>query len=193
MAQAPVRWTVPNLLSLYRLLAAVPLALLAISGNRSWFAWLLLLSLLSDAFDGLLARILRQRTIFGARLDNWADTATLWVGLAGLVRFAWPAVVEHLAWVALYASASLLHLLVMLWRFGRILGLHTWSFKVAAWLQGPAALLLIWTGRWTWFTSLAILVGLVAIGEELVILASLEEPRSDVKGLWWVLRRRRGS
>lgn len=182
-------WTLPNLLSLYRLVAAGPLALLVLTGHPGTFSLLLLVSLLSDAADGLIARAFRLQTVFGARLDNWADTATFWVGLAGVLRFAWPAVHTNGAWLVLYGVLMVVHTAVMLARFGRIVGLHCWSFKLAAWLQGPAALLLIWTGRWTWFTTIAILCGLAAIVEELAILFLLEEPRTDVRGLWWLLRR----
>lgn len=61
----------------------------------------------------------------------------------GLGRFAWPAVRAHGFELGLYALLMALHTAVMVRRFGGIVGLHTWSFKLAAWLQGPAALLLV--------------------------------------------------
>ncbi|MFM7312672.1 MAG: CDP-alcohol phosphatidyltransferase family protein [Cyanobium sp.] len=186
--EAAIRWTLPNLLSLYRLVAAAPLAGLLAAGLRGPFALLLLISLLSDALDGLLARLLHQQSAFGARLDNWADTATFWVALVGVIRFAAPAVRSHAAWLGIYALLMAVHLGVMVRRFGGIVGLHAWSFKLAAWLQGPAALLLLWSGRWSWFTSVALGCGLLALLEELVILALLREPRTDVRGLWWLWR-----
>ncbi|MFZ9849663.1 MAG: CDP-alcohol phosphatidyltransferase family protein [Vulcanococcus sp.] len=185
---AAIRWTLPNLLSLYRLLAAVPLGALVLAGLRGPFALLLLISLLSDALDGLLARLLHQQSAFGARLDNWADTATFWVALAGVMRFAAPAVRMHAIWLGLYALLMAVHSAVMVRRFGGIVGLHTWSFKLAAWLQGPAALLLLWSGVWSWVTSLALGCGFLAVLEELVILMLLREPRTDVRGLWWLWR-----
>lgn len=191
-APEAISWTLPNQLSLFRLVAAVPLALLVLAGARQAFTLLLLLALLSDALDGLIARLWRLQTVFGARLDNWADTALFWVALTGLGRFAWPAVRAHGLVLGLYALLMGLHTAVMLGRLGRIVGLHCWSFKLAAWLQGPAALLLVWNGVWSWFTSLALVCGVVALLEELVILALLDRPRTNVRGLWWLLRQRMG-
>ena len=180
--------TVPNILSFYRLAAAVPLAVLVVTGDQPLFALLFLVSLISDILDGLIARLFHLQTPFGARLDSWADTATSWVGLAGVLRFAWPAIAAHLSWLLSFVVLAQLLNLAMLMKFRRIVGLHSYSYKLAAYLQGAAALLLLWTGQWTWLCDLAIAWGLVACIEELLIVQVLEEPLTDVKGLWWVLR-----
>lgn len=184
-------WTVPNILSFYRLVAAVPLAVLVVTGDQPLFALLFLVSLISDILDGLIARLFHLQTPFGARLDSWADTATSWVGLAGVLRFAWPAIAAHLSWLLSFVVLAQLLNLAMLMKFRRIVGLHSYSYKLAAYLQGAAALLLLWTGQWTWLCDLAIAWGLVACIEELLIVQVLEEPLTDVKGLWWVLRQAR--
>jgi phosphatidylglycerophosphate synthase len=92
----PPLWTVPNLLSFYRLAASPVLLALVVMDQQPLFAVLFLVSLVSDILDGLIARLFHLQTPFGARLDSWADTATVWVGLAGLLRFAWPAIAAHL-------------------------------------------------------------------------------------------------
>jgi CDP-diacylglycerol--glycerol-3-phosphate 3-phosphatidyltransferase len=67
---------VPNLLSCVRL-SLVPVFL--------WLAWndlsraffvCLIVSVLTDAADGYLARRLNQSTNLGAKLDSWADLST---------------------------------------------------------------------------------------------------------------------
>lgn len=184
-------WSIPNLLSFYRLVASVPLAVLVGTGDQPLFALLFLVSLISDILDGLIARLFHLQTPFGARLDSWADTATSWVGLAGVLRFAWPAIAAHLSWLLSFVVLAQLLNLAMLVKFRRIVGLHSYSYKLAAYLQGAAALLLLWTGQWSWLCDLAIAWGLVACIEELLIVQVLEDPLTDVKGLWWVLRQRR--
>ncbi len=186
----PPLWTVPNLLSFYRLAAAPVLLVLVLIGDQSLFALLFMVSLISDILDGLIARLFHLQTPFGARLDSWADTATSWVGLAGVLRFAWPAIAAHLLWLLSFVVLAQLLNLAMLVKFRRIVGLHSYSYKLAAYLQGAAALLLLWTGQWSWLCDLSIAWGLVACIEELLIVQVLEEPLTDVKGLWWVLRQR---
>lgn len=182
------RWTLPNRITLGRLLAAPLLGVVIVVGDHRFFSGLLLLSLLSDILDGWLARRLGLQSAFGARLDSWADTATTWVGIAGLLRFGWAAIQPRLLWILLFSAASQLLNLAMLLKFRRIVGLHTWSYKLAAYLLGAAALLVLWTGRWSPLGDLALGWGLVACLEELLIVAVLREPLTDVRGLYWVLR-----
>jgi cardiolipin synthase len=68
---------VPNLISLLRL-AAVPLVVwLIANGHMNAAMWLFLAAGISDAIDGYLARIWRQRTRLGAYLDPLADKMLL--------------------------------------------------------------------------------------------------------------------
>ncbi len=68
---------VPNLISLLRL-AAVPLVVWLIANDRLNAAmWLFAAAGISDAIDGYLARIWRQRTRIGAYLDPLADKMLL--------------------------------------------------------------------------------------------------------------------
>ncbi|NJO36846.1 MAG: phosphoglycerate kinase [Rhizobiales bacterium] len=68
---------VPNLISLLRL-AAVPLVVWLIANERLSAAfWLFVAAGVSDALDGYLARVLRQRTKLGAYLDPLADKMLL--------------------------------------------------------------------------------------------------------------------
>lgn len=68
---------VPNLISLLRL-AAVPLVVWMIATDRLAGAfWLFVAAGVSDALDGYLARVLKQRTRLGAYLDPIADKMLL--------------------------------------------------------------------------------------------------------------------
>jgi cardiolipin synthase len=69
--------SIPNLISLGRLLS-VPLAVwLILEGELGWAFWLFVLSGLSDAIDGFIARAFRSRTALGGYLDPIADKALL--------------------------------------------------------------------------------------------------------------------
>ncbi len=69
-------WTFSNLLSLARLLLTVPIAVLLAAGDhssRTLAAVLIVVAILTDFFDGLVARKLGQVTEFGKIVDPLAD------------------------------------------------------------------------------------------------------------------------
>ena len=75
----PMSWSLPNVLTVLRLLAApaVPLAFLLLPRPLADWAALLLFvgAALTDWVDGYLARAWRQESRFGAMLDPIADKA----------------------------------------------------------------------------------------------------------------------
>jgi cardiolipin synthase len=78
-------WTVPNLLSMVRL-AGVPVFLWLVLGPEAdmWALGLLMLSGLTDFFDGYLARKLDQRSTLGEILDPVADRLYILAVVIGL-------------------------------------------------------------------------------------------------------------
>jgi len=70
-------WTIPNMLTVSRILMT-PGIVMAFADRRFDIAWMLFaLAGLTDALDGALARILKQRSSFGAMLDPLADKILL--------------------------------------------------------------------------------------------------------------------
>lgn len=70
------KWTISNFLSALRLLLAIPIAILVSSAapeQRLFGVMLILIAVLSDIFDGMLARKLNQVTEFGKIIDPLAD------------------------------------------------------------------------------------------------------------------------
>ncbi|RMD48834.1 MAG: CDP-diacylglycerol--glycerol-3-phosphate 3-phosphatidyltransferase [Alphaproteobacteria bacterium] len=84
-------WTLPNLLTVLRLLAAplIPVVFLYMARPfADWFALVLfVLAALTDFVDGWLARRWRQESPFGAMLDPIADKAMVMLTLMMLVAF----------------------------------------------------------------------------------------------------------
>lgn len=78
--------TLPNLLTFFRVTAVPVLVGLILEGKREAAFYLFLACGVSDAADGLLARLLDQRTLFGTYLDPVADKFLL--GLSTLVLTA---------------------------------------------------------------------------------------------------------
>jgi cardiolipin synthase (CMP-forming) len=78
-------WTVPNVLSYLRLIAVPLFVSLHLGGRPGWALVIFLGAALTDALDGLLARLLDQRTKLGAFLDPLADK--LLMGAALIMLF----------------------------------------------------------------------------------------------------------
>ena len=66
-------WTVPNVLSYLRLAAVPVFVSLHLGGKPGWALVVFLAASVTDALDGLLARLLDQRTKLGAFVDPLAD------------------------------------------------------------------------------------------------------------------------
>ena len=135
--------TVPNILSGGRIVLAPVLVAIAAAGHEGLFLGLLAVSLLSDAVDGSLARLLRQTSDLGVKLDSWGDLLTYITMILGLYLL-WP---EHFAdqlWFLLMGvTFYCLPLLASLFKFGVLPRYHTWAAKLAAVLIAPAFYILV--------------------------------------------------
>jgi CDP-diacylglycerol--glycerol-3-phosphate 3-phosphatidyltransferase len=183
---------VPNLLSGARALAVPVLFVLALLEERAAFTWVLVPALLSDIFDGLIARAYGLESRLGAILDSVADSLMLFVSVYGIWVFH-PAVIRDHAWlcgtaVGLWALEDVLALL----RYRRLSSFHTYLSKLVANLLGFFIGWLFLFGFEPWMLYLAAGTSIVASLEELALLKVLPEWRADVRGLWWVLREPRG-
>ena len=183
---------VPNVLSGARALAVPVLLVLAFQGRETAFTWVLIPALLSDIFDGWIARAFALESKLGAALDSVADSLMLFVSVYGIWVFH-PEVIRGHAWlcgiaVGLWALEDVLALA----RYGRLSSFHTYLSKVVANLLGFFIGWLFLFGFEPWMLYLAAGTSIVASLEELALLRVLPEWRADVRGLWWVLRERRG-
>jgi len=68
---------IPNLLTIFRILL-VPVFIIFVIHNDLWMALIIfILAGITDGLDGLIARVLNQRTVIGAYLDPIADKMLL--------------------------------------------------------------------------------------------------------------------
>jgi CDP-diacylglycerol--glycerol-3-phosphate 3-phosphatidyltransferase len=85
-------WTIPNILTTLRLLAAPGTAVMFLYFNRPWADWFALIlflgAALTDYFDGYLARLWKQESKFGAMLDPIADKAMVVIALLVITGFS---------------------------------------------------------------------------------------------------------
>ena len=85
-------WTVPNILTTLRLLAAPGVAVMFLYFHRPWADWLALTlflgAALTDWFDGYLARLWKQESRIGAMLDPIADKAMVVIALLVITGYS---------------------------------------------------------------------------------------------------------
>jgi cardiolipin synthase (CMP-forming) len=85
-------WTIPNTLTLLRLLAAPGVPIMFLYFNRPWADFLALTLFLgaaiTDWFDGYLARLWKQESKFGAMLDPIADKAMVVIAIMVITGYS---------------------------------------------------------------------------------------------------------
>jgi len=82
-------WTIPNALTLARILLTPLFIALFVGGNHRGALALFFLAGLTDALDGFLARVLDQRSQLGAILDPLADKVLLDASYVCLAHAGW--------------------------------------------------------------------------------------------------------
>ncbi len=87
-----MHWTVPNVLTAFRLLAAPGVVVMFLYFSRPWADWFAMLlfvgASVTDYFDGYLARLWKQESRFGAMLDPIADKAMVVIALLVITGFS---------------------------------------------------------------------------------------------------------
>lgn len=180
---------IPLALVILRLcLAPVLLATALLHPDRTVFAICLIGALLSDYFDGVIARRLGVATAGLRRLDSITDTifyvcallAALATGYA-LVRPYFPALVVLLL-------IEVLRYVYDIRKFGKEASYHMWSSKLWGLLLfiGMWSLLVLQRGGWP--VALAIFWGIAADMEGLAISMTLRKWQADVPTLWHARR-----
>lgn len=179
---------VPNLLSVLRLLSVPVLLGLAWYRLPVAFLVLLLVSIVTDALDGWIARRFDAVTAIGIRLDSIADFS-LYVAVPLGGWLLWPdLVVREWPWLALIVVGYVLPGALSLARFHRLSSYHTWSAKLAVAVNALALFILFASGiGWPLHVGapLALLAGL----EQSAITLLAAGPRDDLPTIWHLHRR----
>lgn len=184
---------VPNLLTASRIAAIPVLVWLAIQRRHDPFTAILIACLVGDILDGILARALGVTSALGAMLDSVADTLLFFTATYGAFVFYPDAIAAHPVAFAFVPGLWLSENIAALLRYGRLSSFHTYLSRIAAYALGFFIGLLFLTGFHAWLLYTAVAFLTLATLEEFALLVLLPEWRSDVRGLWWVLKARRAS
>jgi CDP-diacylglycerol--glycerol-3-phosphate 3-phosphatidyltransferase len=151
-------------------------------GRHDIFLVLAVYCMLSDIFDGKIARWRGESSDYGAQLDSWADQLMF---LAGPFCAWWlqPQLVRNEApLIMLIVGGNLLAIGAGFAKFGRLTSYHTRASRLTAYLAGAGAIIGIATG-WPWLFRIGALVSAYATIEELVITATLREWMANIPSM----------
>ena len=180
-----------NGITLYRLVTAPVLIFLAIYGQLQIFRWLLAVSFFTDAIDGYLARRYKVVSVMGAKLDSISDDFTVLAGIVGLLAFRSAFIQQEIILIVLLLGLFLLQLSLALFKFRKMTSFHTYGAKIAAVLQGCYLILqFFFTEPLYVLFYAALIVTAIELIEEIILVLILRDWRTDVKGLYWVMKSR---
>jgi CDP-diacylglycerol--glycerol-3-phosphate 3-phosphatidyltransferase len=177
--------------SFYRILAVPLLILLIILEERSIFTWFLLVSYLTDAIDGYLARKLKITSTRGSQLDSFGDQLTLIMGLIGLFYFETEFIKSNIIIIIIVLIPYFVQMALAYYKYEKATSFHTYLAKISAVLQSIFIIgTLFFEPNYVLFYMM-IVFGLLETIEEIILIFIYDEWVSDVKGLYWALKDKR--
>lgn len=177
--------------SFYRIVAAPFLMLIAWSGERELFTWLLLISYTTDMLDGFLARKLHMSSARGAQLDSIGDQLTFAAALIGLLVFELDFIREHLTLILIPFFLYGIQMLLAFIKYGKATAFHTIMAKISAVIQAAFILWFLFFGPIHWLFYVMILIGIAETIEEILLIFLYPKWVSGVKGYLWALKDKR--
>jgi CDP-diacylglycerol--glycerol-3-phosphate 3-phosphatidyltransferase len=184
-------YNIADWFSFYRVIAAPFLLLLIWLDTQVFFTWFLLISYLTDAIDGFLARRLKVTSARGSQLDSIGDQITLITGIIGLFYFETTFIKENITLLFIALSPYLIQMFLAFYKYGKATAFHTYLAKTSAVLQ---ALFVLWSlffnPEYSLF-YLMIIVGVLETIEEISLIFIYDHWVSDVKSVFWALEDKR--
>lgn len=141
--------------------------------------------------DGVLARVFHVNSALGARLDSIGDDLTVLITTAGLLMQRPELLTAQWGWWLPLVLLFLIQTGYALYHYKRISSFHTRLAKLAAFAQGVFLMTFYFfdTLHYPLFYT-AIIITILELIEEIILVAWFNEWTTDVKGLYWVWKKR---
>lgn len=182
--------TIPNIITIYRLAIDPVILWFIIADKEILFSVFLIINLLSDALDGFLARKLKQETEIGAKLDGFADNFTYVLAFIGIFVFKMDDIRPHLISFTVMITMLVSTVIVSLIKFRKFPSYHLYTTKAGGYIEGGFFICLFTIGFITPYYYIVVAWAIMGAIECIIINLMIPEMRSDIKGLYWVIKER---
>ena len=180
-------YAIPNTLSLFRISCSPVILWFAWNGEERPFLTFLTAALVSDFFDGAIARLLKHTTELGSKLDSFADFL-LALAVLPCIWLLWPHLFDNeLQYFMLILVGSFTQLACGYVKFGRTPSYHTWSSKSATLLLSASLLLLLYTQETSAPFRFSALLHVASTVESILITLLLPRWHYNVPSIWHAL------
>jgi cardiolipin synthase (CMP-forming) len=182
----------PNIISVLRMISVPFMLFFVFSENEMIFKWILFFSLISDILDGLIARVFKLQTELGASLDAIADLGMYCCAVLGLFFFKIVFLKNHWIEISIVLGFFIIARILTFIRYKKIFNsFHSYLSKVMAYIQGGFIMILFLVDfEWYLFYP-AIIIGIISNIEEYILLFLLKKDEVNVKGLYWIIKKRK--
>ena len=182
-------FTVPNIICGVRLAGSFALVGIAWLGHEQVFLWFFVFLAMTDWVDGKLAILLNQRSVLGARLDTWADTALYTALLTGAIILKGEVLIHELGWIIPALACYLISIAAGLWKYHRWPSYHTRAAKTG-WLLFMLGTIGLFTGWSLWPLRIAFAAAALTNLEAFLITLISPVWRVDVTSVYHAWRDR---
>jgi len=184
--------TIPNILCMIRLLGSFVLIPIAWQNRNEVFLWLFLFLYMTDWVDGKLAILLNQRSVFGARLDSWADAALYAALVFSIVTMYGATLRAELGWIVVAIATYLISTAAGFCKYRRWPSYHTRAAKTSWFFTGVAVVSLF--SDWSLWPLRVAAVAVALTNFEAVMITVISPAwQTDVTSIYHAWRDKRAS
>lgn len=184
-------YNIADWFSFYRIIMTPVILAVIFYDARFLFAILLTASFLSDAIDGFLARRLKITSERGAFLDSLGDVLLLAVSIIGTFWFEHQLFIENKLPILIVLGLYTILSIIVYFKYRRPSSFHTFLAKATFVLLAAFFIYLFFFGFNMWLFYAVIILSAIELVEEIIIALLLKENKTNLKGLYWVLKERR--
>jgi len=178
-------YNIPNLLSLYRLLAVPVLAYVVYLEKENLFFYWFLFNMFTDALDGFIARKFNMQTKLGAKLDSTADFAMYLLVMYAFMQLKWEYLEPYkISFYIIFFYYLFIDIFALI-KFKEIASLHLYISKVNGIIQGFFFLLLFTVGFNEVYYRLMFVLATYSFIENMYFLIKLKKMQTGLKGIYW--------
>jgi phosphatidylglycerophosphate synthase len=170
----------PNILSIWRILSAPLILVCSLLKLREHFLVFLIIAIVTDFFDGYLARRFSLESNLGSKLDTFGDLAIFTV-LPFCVYLLWPKIVfEEIMYIVIAVSSIVIPLMFGVLKYKKIISFHTDLSKLSFFVMSFSVCILLMTG-YNGFFHIAVFIQLISGLELFFIVLTLSENKNRIK------------